>query len=104
MTFALPICCINCKRMIKSDDPASEKNSKNDHAFFEQVSDAGIITGCPGNFKDERKKVEWVLQQSETNLHTIFDNTDTIYILIDTDFRIVSYNQRARDFAKKELG
>ncbi len=52
----------------------------------------------------ERKKVEWVLQKSEANLHTIFDNTDTIYILINTDLNIISYNQRAHDFAERELG
>lgn len=52
----------------------------------------------------ERKKVESILQKSEANLHTIFDNTDTIYILINTDLSIISYNQRAHDFAEKELG
>lgn len=51
-----------------------------------------------------RKKVEEVLKKSEANLHTIFDTTDTIYILIDTDLRILSYNPRAFDFAKNELG
>jgi len=51
-----------------------------------------------------RKKVEQVLQKSEANLHTIFDTTDTIYVLIDHDLRIISYNPRAFDFAKNELG
>src|SRR5260221_11348914 len=51
-----------------------------------------------------RKKVEQVLQKSEANLHTIFDTTDTIYVLMDHDLRIISYNPRAFDFAKKELG
>ena len=52
----------------------------------------------------ERKMVEQVLQKSEANLHTIFDTTDTIYVLMDHDFRIISYNPRAADFAKNELG
>jgi PAS domain S-box-containing protein len=52
----------------------------------------------------ERKKVEEVLQKSEANLHTIFDTTDTIYVLMDHDLRIISYNPRAFDFAKYELG
>ena len=52
----------------------------------------------------ERKKVEQVLQQSEANLHTIFDTTDTIYVLLDHDLHIISYNPRACVFAKNELG
>jgi len=52
----------------------------------------------------ERKQVEQVLQKSEANLHTIFDTTDTIYVLLDHDLRIISYNLRALAFAKNELG
>lgn len=52
----------------------------------------------------ERKKVATALQQSEVNLKTIFDTTDTIYVLMDNDFRVISYNRRACDFASKELG
>jgi len=52
----------------------------------------------------ERKKVEQTLQKSEANLHTIFDTTDTIYVLMDHDLRIISYNPRALAFAKNELG
>jgi PAS domain S-box-containing protein len=52
----------------------------------------------------ERKKVEQALQKSEANLHTIFDTTDTIYVLMDHDLRIISYNPRAFAFAKNELG
>jgi len=52
----------------------------------------------------ERKKIERVLQKSEANLHSIFDTTDTIYVLVDNDLRILSYNPRARAFAENELG
>ncbi|HEV7782337.1 MAG TPA: PAS domain S-box protein [Chitinophagaceae bacterium] len=51
----------------------------------------------------ERKLAEEALQKSEANLHTVFDTTDTIYVLLDMDFRIVSFNQRAADFTKNEL-
>jgi PAS domain S-box-containing protein len=51
-----------------------------------------------------RKKVEQVLQKSEANLHTIFDTTDAIYVLMDHDLRIIAYNPRAIAFAKNELG
>ena len=52
----------------------------------------------------ERKMVREVLQKSEANLHTIFNTTDIIYVLVDHDFRIISYNPRAVAFAKNELG
>jgi PAS domain S-box-containing protein len=51
-----------------------------------------------------RKHETEALRKSEANLHTIFDTTDTIYVLLDNNFRIISYNQRAADFTVKELG
>ena len=50
------------------------------------------------------KQAEEKLKKSEANLHTILDNTDTIYVLLDKDLSIVIYNQRAIDFAYRELG
>jgi PAS domain S-box-containing protein len=52
----------------------------------------------------EKKRVESTLQKSEANLHTIFETTDTIYVLMDRRLRIISYNPRAIDFAINELG
>ena len=51
----------------------------------------------------KRKQVEQILQKSEANLHTIFDTTDTIYVLTDNDLRVLSFNPRASQFIKKEL-
>lgn len=51
-----------------------------------------------------RKKMEEALHEHEANLETIFEATDTIYVLMDTDRHVLSYNTRALDFAKKELG
>ena len=51
----------------------------------------------------ERKKAEEALQKSEANLHTIFDTTDTIYVLLDNNFQVMSFNQRAFEFFEKEL-
>ena len=51
----------------------------------------------------ERKKTESILQESEANLQTILNNTDTIYVLLDKHLRIISYNARARAFAEQEL-
>jgi PAS domain S-box-containing protein len=50
----------------------------------------------------ELKRVERDLKKSEANLHTILDNTDTIYVLLDKNFKILSYNQRADDFVFRE--
>ena len=52
----------------------------------------------------ERKNAEEILRKSEANLHTIFNRTDTIYVLMDDNFHIISYNPQAFDFAKNELG
>ncbi len=52
----------------------------------------------------ERRLVSEVLQKSEANLHTVFNTTDTIYVLIDHNLRVISYNPRARAFAKKNWG
>lgn len=52
----------------------------------------------------ERKSAEEALKKSEANLHTVFDTTDTIYLLLDTDFKVISFNQRATHFFKNELG
>jgi len=51
----------------------------------------------------ERKMAEEALQKSEANLHTIFDTTDTIYTLLDTNFQVMSFNQRAADFTENEF-
>lgn len=52
----------------------------------------------------ERKLSERLFQKSAANLRTIFDNTDVSYVLIDRNFNIVSYNQRALQGYQKEFG
>lgn len=52
----------------------------------------------------ERKMAEQLLQESEANLRTIVDNTSTSYILLDKNFKIVSFNQCALIGYKQELG
>jgi signal transduction histidine kinase len=39
----------------------------------------------------------------DASLRAIFDTTDTIYVLLDTKLQILSYNVRAKYFAKNEL-
>jgi PAS domain S-box-containing protein len=51
----------------------------------------------------ERKVAEETLKHSEANLHTIFDNTKTCYILLDTHLNVLSFNPMAKEWAKNAL-
>jgi PAS domain S-box-containing protein len=42
------------------------------------------------------------LKKSEANLRTIFDNTDSAYILIDADLHIVSFNALAQKYSEEQ--
>lgn len=45
---------------------------------------------------------EEALKKSEANLRTIFDNTDSAYILIDSDLHIVSFNALAQKYSEDQ--
>lgn len=51
-----------------------------------------------------QRAVERELHEAEIKFRTILDNTDTVYVLLDKDLTILSYNHRALDFAASELG
>ena len=51
-----------------------------------------------------RKLAEDAMEESETNLSAIFDNTNTGFILLDTQFSILSFNNRASELAKLAFG
>lgn len=51
----------------------------------------------------ERARAEEALRKSDANLHTLFDNTETKYALLDTNLHFMSYNQGFADFVKEEL-
>lgn len=59
------------------------------------------------NVKNDNPNDE-ALKKSEANLRTIFDNTDTAYILFDTNLQILSFNLLAQKYSeennKKTLG
>ena len=52
----------------------------------------------------ERENSSKALLKSEASLRSIFDNMDTSYILIDTDLKIVSFNQSAYERILREKG
>lgn len=45
---------------------------------------------------------EEALKKSEANLRTIFDNTDSAYILFDAELRIVSFNALAQKYSEEQ--
>ncbi|MGB3008292.1 MAG: PAS domain S-box protein, partial [Chitinophagaceae bacterium] len=70
------------------------------------IDDSGNVTGLIGTIQDitERKNVEELLRQSELNLRTIFDNTNTGFYLLDIDGNIISFNKIVNQFAKLSFG
>jgi PAS domain S-box-containing protein len=63
------------------------------------------INALIANYQDvtERKRAQKELEKSEANLHTIFDNADTGYILLDTNLNLISFNQPAQKFSEEDL-
>ncbi|MFM9944976.1 MAG: PAS domain S-box protein [Bacteroidia bacterium] len=57
------------------------------------------------NYQDvtERKNTQAKLEKSEANLHTIFDNTETGYILMDPNLNMLSFNKPAQKFSEEDL-
>jgi PAS domain S-box-containing protein len=52
----------------------------------------------------EKKVTENSLHKSEANLQTVFNNTDTAYVLFTPDQKIISFNSQANVFAKDLFG
>jgi PAS domain S-box-containing protein len=50
----------------------------------------------------DRKKAEEDLKKSEANLRTIFENTDTAYVLFNTELIIVSFNALAQKYSEEQ--
>ena len=61
------------------------------------------ITGTAQDIT-ERKKAEELLQKSEANLRSIFNNTETAYVLLDMELNVLSCNQPALKFSRDHLG
>jgi len=65
------------------------------------IDETGKYQGALAMVTDitQRKSDEDALKNSEANLRTIFDNTDSSYILIGTDLKIISFNALAQKFS-----
>ncbi|MGB3007556.1 MAG: PAS domain S-box protein, partial [Chitinophagaceae bacterium] len=85
----------------------NDKQTKWLHGLGEVIiDDSGNVTGLIGTIQDitERKIAEELLHQSEMNLRTIFDNTNTGFYLLDIDGNIISFNKKVNQFAKLSFG
>ena len=62
----------------------------------------GVYKGALAMVTDitQRKNHEEEIKKSEANLRTIFDNTDSSYILINADLKIVSFNSLAQKYSE----
>jgi PAS domain S-box-containing protein len=58
------------------------------------------------NYRDitRRREAEEMLKRSEANLRSIVDNTNISYVLLNRDYRIVSFNQEAKKRYRTALG
>lgn len=65
----------------------------------------GRLLKIAGTAQDitERRNARMMLQKSEANLRSIFENTDTAYVLLDTTLKIVSFNGPAHKFSLEHL-
>lgn len=52
----------------------------------------------------EKKKQEQILQVSEQNLQTIFQNTNEAFTLLDTDLKVIAFNANQADFIREATG
>ncbi|MBS1526200.1 MAG: PAS domain-containing sensor histidine kinase [Bacteroidetes bacterium] len=51
----------------------------------------------------DRKEAEEQMLQSRANLQTIFENTDTAYVLCDAQNKVVSFNSKANDLCMEQF-
>lgn len=52
----------------------------------------------------QRKHAEELLLESEANLRNILENTDTAYVLLDTDTNVISFNSIANELSYASTG
>jgi PAS domain S-box-containing protein len=69
------------------------------------IRENNVVTGLSCFVRDitQQKISEELLHKSEANLRNLLENTDTAYVLLDTNATILSFNNLAREFAAKEM-
>ncbi len=75
-----------------------------ENKIIPSLDETGRLIRVDGITRDitESKLAEEKLKKSEANLRTIFENTDTAYVLFSTDLDIVSYNTLAQKYSESQ--
>lgn len=73
--------------------------------FINPMYNDGKIVGLSCYARDitAQKRIEESLQKSEANFRTMLQNTDSAYLLIDSNLKIISFNQKVVEFAERSL-
>ena len=66
---------------------------------------SGRLLKVSGTAQDitERRNARLMREKSEANLRSIFENTDTAYVLLDLSLKVVSFNGQAHKFSLEHL-
>ena len=106
---AYALACMERRRRGSKENLDVRYVTKNGEDVWANISANPIVDG-DGKYKGalamvtditQRKLDEEALKKSEANLRTIFDNTDSSYILVDAEYRIVSYNALAQKYSEE---
>jgi len=106
------IACMERRRNGSKENLDIRYKTKSGEDLWANIS-ANPIVDPSGNYKGAlamvtditgRKMDEEALKKSEANLRTIFDNTDSSYILIDHDLKIISFNALAQKYSEEQNG
>ncbi|WP_259067231.1 PAS domain S-box protein [Mucilaginibacter sp. X4EP1] len=102
------IACMERRRKGAQENLNIRYKRKNGDDFWANIS-ANPILDDEGQYKGalamviditQRMASEEALKISEANLRTIFENTDTAYILFDLELKIVSFNALAQKYSE----
>ncbi len=89
-------------RIIRRDGTERILNELAEIIYDEKTGKQLKITGTVQDIT-ERKQAAKLLQKSEANLRSIFENTETVYVLLDLNLKVVSFNNPASKFSIKHL-
>ena len=85
---------------LKKDGSKIQVEIKVDSLLFEGRDACMVMI----NDITEKIRNKEMLQKTEANLHTIFNNTDTGYVLLDKALRVLSFNEPIEAFSRAHLG
>ena len=105
---AYAIACMERRRKGSKENLDVRYKTKTGEDVWANIS-ANPIIDEKGNYKGalamvtditQRKMDEDTVKKSEANLRTVFDNTDTAYVLFNTEMAIISFNALAQKFSE----